>query len=249
MNAEEVLALIPARGGSKSLPRKNLKLLGGAPLVAWSIAAAHASAQVGRVLVSTDDPEIREASLAHGAEAPFLRPSELARDETPDLPVFLHALEWLEREEGFRPRLVVHLRPTSPLRPPGLVDGAISAIALRGKADSLRAACLPAQNPYKMWRVRGDYMTPLLVDFGPEAYNMPRQALPLTLWQTGHIDVVWRKTLLEKRSMTGDLILPFLVDPAYAVDIDTLAQWEMAEWLLEGGTLAVDRPRVRSTVT
>src|SRR5262245_47934853 len=101
-----VLALIPARGGSKSIPRKNVRLLGGIPLLAWSIAAARESRRVARTVVSTDDPEIRELALAWGAEAPFLRPDELARDDTPDLPVFLHALDRLARD-GFRPDVVV----------------------------------------------------------------------------------------------------------------------------------------------
>jgi N-acylneuraminate cytidylyltransferase len=158
--------------------------------------------------------------------------------------VFLHALEWLRREENYSPRLVVHLRATSPLRPPELVDQAVSALAARPEADSLRAVCPPSQNPYKMWRTSGEYLAPLLSDAGSEAYNKPRQVLPETLWQTGHIDVIRRETLEGKQSMTGDRILPLLVDPRYAVDIDTAAQWAIAEWLVDFSGLELPRPHL-----
>src|SRR5262249_32891991 len=206
------------------------------------IAAARASDRVGRVLVSTDDPEIRAVALAYGAEAPFLRPAALATDDARDLPVFLHALDWLEREEGYRCTSVVHLRPTSPLRPRGLVQAATERLRDQREADSVRTVCPPAQSPYKMWRARGELLEPLLDDAGPEAYNQPRQALPPTLWQTGHVDVVRREVLREGHSMTGTRIAPLIVDPAWAIDIDALVQWEQAEALLESGELAVDRP-------
>jgi CMP-N-acetylneuraminic acid synthetase len=243
--ASAVLALVPARGGSKSLPRKNLRPLAGFPLLAWSIAAARASKGVDRVLVSTDDPEIHALALACGAEAPFLRPAALAEDDTPDLPVFLHALAWLEREEGWRPDVIVQLRPTSPLRPPELLDRALRAFARHPDADSLRTVCAPAQSPYKMWRPSGTYLVPLLDDAGPEAYNRPRQALPPTLWQTGQLDVTRRATLLEQRSMTGARILPLMVDTAYAVDIDTATQWDAAERMTLRGDLPLVRPTPR----
>jgi len=243
-----VLALIPARGGSKSIPRKNALSLAGAPLLAWSVAAARESRLVSRTLVSTDDPEIRELALAWGAEAPFLRPAELARDDTPDLPVFRHALEWLAAEEGFLPGVVIQLRPTSPLRPPGLVDAALRVLLSNPDADSLRTVCPPAQTPYKMWRVERGFLVPLLQDGGPEPYNQPRQRLSGTLWQTGHVDVIPRATLLSKHSMTGARIAPFLVDPAYAIDIDTEEQWRMAEQLVERQQLELVRPELRSAV-
>lgn len=226
-----VVAVIPARGGSRSLPGKNLRPLAGRPLVAWSIAAARESRLVERILVSTDSPELRAAALFWGAEAPFLRPAALARDETPDLPVFQHVAEWLEREEGYRPDLFVQLRPTSPLRPPGLVDAGIRLLWEDLAADSVRSVTAPAQNPYKMWRQDGAYLSPLLNDAGAEAYNRPRQSLPATLWQTGHLDVIRRRTL-EAGSLTGASIRPLLVGPEYAVDIDTELQLRMAELVL-----------------
>jgi CMP-N-acetylneuraminic acid synthetase len=246
-DARCVLAVIPARGGSKSIPRKNVRTLGGYPLLAWSVAAARDSRAVDRVLVSTDDPEIRDAALRCGAEAPFLRPAEIARDDTRDRPVFEHALQWLEREEGFRPDLVVQLRPTSPFRPPGLVDEAIALLATDDAADSIRAVTAAGQNPYKMWRATAGspYLSALLHDAGPEAFNEPRQELPPTLWQTGHLDLFRRETLASG-SLTGSRILGIEVPPRYALDIDTEDQWDYAEWQLRRGGLALVHPGVRT---
>jgi CMP-N-acetylneuraminic acid synthetase len=242
-----VLALIPARGGSKSIPRKNVRHLAGHPLLAWSVAAAQETSSIDRVLVSTDDPEIRDVARQCGAEVPFLRPAKLAEDDTPDLPVFEHALRWLEREEGWRPDVIVQLRPTSPFRPPGLVDAALDLLSRDRHADSVRAVVEPAQNPYKMWRHEpaSGYLLPLLHDGGAEAYNRPRQELPPTLWQTGHLDAFRRETVLQKRTLTGDRILALRVPARHAIDLDTLEQWEYAEWLMGRGNMALVRPGVR----
>jgi N-acylneuraminate cytidylyltransferase len=238
----EVLALIPARGGSKSIPRKNVKRLAGIPLLAYSIAAAQQSETVGRVLVSTDDPEISAVAREWGAEAPFLRPVALSGDDVPDLPAFEHALRWLEHEESYRPDLVVQLRPTSPFRPKGLIDRGVAVLSRDAAADSVRAVCVPAQNPYKMWRLEGPYLRPLLDDAGAEAYNSPRQGLPQTLWQTGQLDVVRRDVVLRARSMTGRRIVGLVVHPMFAVDLDTPQQWALAEILAASGTLDIVRP-------
>jgi N-acylneuraminate cytidylyltransferase len=237
------VAVVPARGGSKGIPRKNLRPLAGFPLLAWTIAAGRAAANVSTVIVSTDDEETAEVARGFGAEAPFLRPAELARDDTPDLPVFDHALRWLERERGRLPELVVHLRPTSPFRPAGLVDEAVSLLRAHPEADSLRAVTAPSQTPFKMWRIEERRLAPLLGSFEEEHFNAPRQKLPAVFWQTGHIDVVRPETILEARSMTGRRIVPYVIDPRYAVDIDTLEQLELAEWLLSRGTVTVVRPR------
>ena len=244
---DEVVAIVPARGGSKSLPRKNLRLLGGPPLVAYSIAAGLDAEGVDRVIVSTDDEEIREVALHYGAEVPFLRPSSLALDTTTDWPVFAHALSWLDQEEDSRPGIFVQLRPTSPLRPPGLVDEGIRLLRANERADSLRAVTPPAQNPYKMWRIEEGFLRPILGDTMTEPYNLPRQSLPPTYWQTGHLDIARYRTLAQGRSMTGEWILPLVVDPAYAIDIDTLAQWAMAEAILGEGRLPLVHPREAET--
>jgi N-acylneuraminate cytidylyltransferase len=242
MSGPRVVAVVPARGGSKGLPRKNLRPLAGHPLIAWSIAAGRAASSVDALLVSTDDEEIADVACAFGAEVPFLRPAELARDSTPDLPVFEHALLWMERERGWRPELVVQLRPTSPFRPVGLVDEAVALLDAHLEAESLRAVTPPSQTPFKMWRLGGTTLEPLLGSLEEELFNAPRQRLPPVFWQTGHIDVVRRATILEGGSMTGRRILPLVVDPRYALDIDTLEQLELAEWLLARDAVTLVRP-------
>ncbi len=240
--APRVVAVIPARGGSKGLPRKNLRPLGGHPLIAWSIAAGLRAASVDEVLVSTDDEEIAAVARAYGARVPFLRPPELARDDTPDLPVFEHALGWLTTEHGRAPDLLVQLRPTSPLRPSTLVEEGLGLLRAHPEADSLRAVTSPAQTPYKMWRLRGSLLDPLLGSMDEELFNAPRQRLPAVYWQTGHLDVVRASTLLGRRSMTGQRVLAFPVEPRFALDIDALEQLELAEWLLGREVLDVVRP-------
>ena len=243
MIAPAVIAIVPARGGSKGLPRKNLRGLGGLPLVAWSVAAGLEATAVGAVIVSTEDEEIASVARACGAEVPFLRPRELAQDDTPDLPVFEHALGWLERERGWRPELVVQLRPTSPFRPVGMVDEAIERLRAQPEADALRSVTSPSQTPFKMWRLSGRLLEPLLGTLGEELFNAPRQRLPSVYWQTGHLDVIRRATLVEMGSVTGRRIAPFVVEPRYAIDIDTLEQLELAEWLLSREAMDVVRPR------
>ncbi len=239
----EVLAIIPARGGSKSIPRKNIRAFAGYPLLAWSVAAARQAPAVTRVLLSTDDDEIAAIGRLYGAETPFLRPPDLAQDRTQDLPVFEHALRWLEEQEGYRPEVVVQLRPTSPVRPRDLVDRAVRLLLDHIEADSVRGIVPSGQNPYKMWRLQPDgRMTPLLPEGLREPYNMPRQELPPTFWQTGHIDAVRPRAILEKHSMSGDVILGLELDPRFTVDIDTLRDWERAEWLVSDPALEAVRP-------
>ena len=149
----EVLALIPARGGSKGIPRKNIRDFAGAPLIAYSIAAGLQSRHVTRVIVSTDDEEIAAVARMWGAETPFLRPAEFAQDDTTDLPVFQQALAWLAENENYHPDFVVQLRPTSPVRPVGLIDEAIELMLTNPQADCVRGVVPSGQNPFKMWQI------------------------------------------------------------------------------------------------
>ena len=241
----EVLALIPARGGSKGIPRKNINLFAGYPLISYSIAAGLQAESVTRVLVSTDDVEIAEVAREWGAETPFLRPAELAQDQTTDLPVFQHALHQLKENEGYSPDLVIQLRPTSPIRPRHCVDEAVALMQQHPEADSVRGVVPSGQNPYKMWRLNGKEhaMTPLMSLEGvAEPFNAPRQSLPSTYWQTGHIDVIRPQVILSQDSMSGKTILPYLIDPHYTVDIDTPFDWLRYEWLVRNGGLDMVDP-------
>jgi N-acylneuraminate cytidylyltransferase len=244
----QILALIPARGGSKGIPRKNIRNFAGYPLIAWSIAAAKQSELVTRVIVSTDDEEIAAVAREYGAETPFLRPAELAQDKTTDLPVFEHALEWLEENEGYRPEITIQLRPTSPIRPKGMLDHAIRILLEHKEADCVRGIVPAGQNPFKMWRFDGENkpMNPLLaVDGIAEPYNAPRQILPPVYWQTGHIDAIRVSTIKQKHSLTGDVIYPLVIDPRYTVDIDNLSDWAKYEGLANSGLEMVTPGKVK----
>lgn len=230
----EILALIPARGGSKGIPRKNIRTFAGYPLIAWSIAAAQQASYLIRVIVSTDDEEIAAVARKYGAETPFLRPAEFAQDQTTDLPVFEHAIQWLEEKEDYSPEIVIQLRPTSPIRPKDCVDNAVKILMEHEDADCVRGVVSAGQNPHKMWRFAGEGqpMKPLLdVEGMAEPYNAPRQILPPVYWQTGHIDAIRAATIKQKKSLTGDVIYPLVIDPRYTVDIDTLSDWAKYEAL------------------
>ena len=225
----EVLAIIPARGGSKGLPRKNLRLLAGHPLIAYSIAAGLQAKLVNRVICSTDSEEIADVARQYGAEIPFMRPEKLAQDESPDIDTFQHVLSELRTRENYRPDIIVQLRPTSPIRQPGQIDIGIETLLRNPGTDSVRAVAPSPATPYKMWRINRDILTPLLtIDGVPEPFNMPRQALPGVWWQTGTMDIM-RSGVIDSGSMTGSVIRPFVIDPEHAVDIDNIESFARAE--------------------
>ncbi len=243
----EVLAVVQARANSKGLPRKNLLPLHGHPLIAYSVSSALQASRVTRTIVSTDSAEIAEIASAYGAEAPFRRPDAIAADDTPDLPVFQHALQWLWEHERYRPDAVVQLRPTSPLRPRGLIDRAVELLESDPQADCVRSVASPRQTPYKMWWPGpGGYLEPLLRSELPEPYNMPRQRLPGVLWQTGHVDAIQSRTILEQSSLTGRHVRPVMIDPVYAIDIDSAEDLEAADRALAAGGLDIDLPSAAS---
>jgi len=226
-----VLAVIPARGGSKSIPKKNIKAFCGKPLISYSIELALKSSLIDRVIVSSDSKEIIDISIKYGAEAPFRRPDKLANDDTTDFPVFKHCLDFLKKNGNYEPSLVVHLRPTSPLRTIGMLEKAIKMMIDNPEADSLRGVCEPTQSPYKMWTIDSDgFLSPFNKNISiKEAYNQPRQKLPLVYWQNGYMDVIRLKTLTNKKSMTGNKILPLLIKENNIFDIDDYTTFKMAE--------------------
>jgi N-acylneuraminate cytidylyltransferase len=225
----KVLALIPARGGSKGVPRKNVRPLAGKPLIVHSIEHAARATTISRTIVSTDDEEIATVAREAGAEVPFLRPPELATDLSADLEVFRHALLWLRANDDYEPDLVVHLRPTHPIRDPETIDEAVRVLAADGSADSLRAVSPPAQSPYKMWRMVDGYLEPLIeVADVAEPHNSPRQALPEAWSSNGYVDVLRPRTVIELDSMAGSRVLAFVL-PEAGVDIDTEEDFRAAE--------------------
>ena len=217
---KKILALIPARGGSKSIPRKNIHPIAGKPLIAYSIQQALESAHITRVIVSTDDEEIADVSRKWGDETPFMRPAEFSQDRSLDIEVFDHALRWLKKNEAYQPELVVHLRPTGPVRRVASIERAIETMLAHPEADALRSVQIAKQNPYKMWFIENGLLKPILqLEGTKEPYNMPRQKLPKTYWQNGTLDITRPRTILEKKSMMGEKIIAFETnEPAYDLD-------------------------------
>lgn len=228
------MAIVLGRGGSKGLPGKNMRPLGGAPLIAWAIAAGACADSVARVICSSDDLTILDAARKYGADVPFVRPAEYATDGATDLDVFRHALGWLADNEGAVPEFVVQLRPTTPFRDPRWIDAAIAAMIADPSITCMRSVAPSPLTPYKMWkRGTGATLEPLLTLPGiAEPFNMPRQALPETLWHTGQLDVIRTDTILSG-SMTGERIAAINVPLSSAVDIDTALDFQLAEIAFE----------------
>jgi CMP-N-acetylneuraminic acid synthetase len=244
MSKPEVLAIIPARGGSKSIPHKNIRPFAGHPLIAYSIAAALQADMVTRVIVSTDNEEIAEVARRYGSETPFLRPAEIAGDRTTDLPVFQHAISWLADHDNYLPDIVIHLHPTSPIRPRSCIDRGVQLLIDHPEAECVRSVIEPSQSPYKMWRIDEPTgrLIPLVILPGiTEPYNIPRQNLPLTYVQTGHTNAI-RTAMIQRGSMTGQVILPLVIDVQFEVDLDTLEDWQYGEWVVANRKLEMVWP-------
>ena len=208
-----------------------MRILAGRPLIVHTIDVALAASSIGRVIVSTDDQEIADVARRNHAEVPFMRPAVLAEDDTLDLPVFAHALTWLQEHESYSPEIVVHLRPTSPLRTARDVDEAVALLRRHPRADAVRAVSRPRENPFKMWMLESGRLRPLLGTQQQELFNQPRQALPDVLWQNGCIDVIRATTILSKKSMTGTDVVPFVMRNDLAIDLDSEADLSLAEFL------------------
>ena len=230
--------MIPARGGSKSIPRKNIVPLAGRPLLAYTCDAALGSQRLTRVVLSTDDEEIAAVSRACGVEAPFLRPVELATDEASALAVIHHALRWLREHEDYQPDILVYLQPTSPLRRSHHVDEAVDLLLADPRADSVVSAVEVPHlfSPYSIQRLVDSY----LVDFWQEPVDFDRftrQAHPVLYARNGAAIYATRtQVLLEKDSIFGDRCLPYLMKPEESVDIDTPFDLFVAECLLNQNT-------------
>jgi CMP-N,N'-diacetyllegionaminic acid synthase len=231
---KHVLAIIPARGGSKGIKRKNLVPLAGKPLIVHSIEHALAAKRVTRVIVSTEDTEIADAARAAGAEVPFMRPEILAGDTVLDLPVFEHVLTELHDREGYEPDLIVHLRPTAPLRKNPWIDEAVDLLAANADADSVRSVSMPSQHPYRVFRIASNgYLDPIMKQEHPTPYLLRRQELPDMYYYNCVIDITRPTTILRMKSMTGKNILPYVMDPDEVIDIDSARDLAIARLLME----------------
>ena len=206
----------------------------GHPLISWSIKQGQKSTLITRTIVSTDDNEIADVANNYGAEIPFMRPKELAQDQSPDIDTFQHALNWLDTHENYRPDLVVHLRPTGPARKVSIIDNAIQLIADTPSADSLRSVSLASQTPYKMWFINNDKtLRPVITLEGvKESHSIARQMLPKAYWQNGYVDIIKPETILAGNSMVGNKALSYIIDQPVC-DVDYLDDIPIVESALK----------------
>jgi N-acylneuraminate cytidylyltransferase len=219
---QKVMAIVPARAGSKGVPKKNIRLLGGYPLIAYSILAGTLAGRVDRVVVSTDSEEIAMISREFGAEVPFLRPPELAQDKSPDREFLVHALEWFKNNEDSVPDYLVHLRPTTPLRDVNLIDAAIVEILARPEATSLRSGHEASETPFKWFfrNLEGYFEGILPSDPRPEYYNLPRQAFPPVYIPNGYVDILKSDFVSASESLHGGRMIGFVTPEVKEVDTE-----------------------------
>ncbi|SNR66786.1 N-acylneuraminate cytidylyltransferase [Humidesulfovibrio mexicanus] len=235
-----VVALIPARGGSKRVPGKNIRLLGGHPLLAYSILAARASGVFSDVVLSTDSAEYAEVGQRYGASVPFMRPVEFAGDLSPDIEWVRFTLSRLG-EQGACPDCFSILRPTSPFRTPQTIRRAWEQFVAEEGADSLRAIEPCAQHPGKMWVLRGRRMLPLLPlgESDRPWHSCQYQALPMVYVQNASLEMAWSRVPLEGGTIAGEAVVPFLTQGYEGFDINRPEDWERAERLLAEGQVSL----------
>jgi CMP-N-acetylneuraminic acid synthetase len=228
------VALIPARQGSKRVPGKNIRLLNGHPMLAYTIAPAIQSGVFDAVVVSTDSEETAAIARHYGAEVPFLRPDVFATDTSPDIEWVDYTLRELQTR-GRRWDAFSLLRPTSPFRTAETIQRAWQLFASEPDVDSLRAVELCAQHPGKMWVIDGRRMRPLLDQPAPRTqpwHSTPYQALPRVYVQNASLEIAWTRVVLEKRTIAGDVLMPFITEGYEGFDINDPHDWMIAERLL-----------------
>jgi len=232
----KILAVIPARAGSKGVPGKNIKKLNGKPLIYYTLREAKKSKYINRIITSTDSPKIASIAKKFGSEIPFLRPADISGDYSEDIEFFKHCLTWLKENEDYIPDIIVHLRPTAPLRKAHHIDKGIKLLLDHPEADSVRSVVLSEKHPFKMWKVENERLIPFIpekIRGIKESYNMPIQKLPCVYIQNASVDVIRNTTITEKNSTTGKVILPLIMKEEESVDINTLTDFLFAEFLMD----------------
>jgi CMP-N-acetylneuraminic acid synthetase len=242
------VALIPARSGSKRVPDKNIRPLAGHPLIAYSISAAFQSQIFAAVIVSTDSERYAEIARHYGAEVPFLRPTELSGDTSPDIEWVDYTLKRLSAD-GRRYDCFSILRPTSPFRLPETIQRAWSEFLVESGVDSLRAVEKCSQHPAKMWVIRGRRMLPLL-PIGPADqpwHSSQYPSLPEVHVQNASLEIAWSKVVFEERTIAGTVLMPFLTRDSEGFDVNNPYDWELAAHLVQTGQArlpCIDKKRI-----
>lgn len=230
-----VLGVVPARGGSKGVPRKNIKKLGGKPLLQYTAEAALSAERISRTILSTEDPEIAEVGRACGLEVPFLRPPDLAQDGTPTLPVIQHVVRWVEAQGDYFNAICL-LQPTTPLRTANDINTCIELLE-QNDVDAV-VTILPVPSDYNPhWVYFRDCNGLLRLSTGEEEPIPRRQSLPQAFHRSGSVYVTRREILMEHNSLYGRRLIGYLLNPKKHVSIDTPEDWRRAEDLLRAASI------------
>ena len=231
-----IVGLVPARCGSKRVADKNIRLLAGHPVMAYTIAAALESGVFADVIISTDSEYYAEIAAYYGAEVPFLRPADLAGDVSPDIEWLAYTLTKL-KETGRTYDCFSILRPTSPFRLPQTIQRAWQAFLAEEGVDSLRAVERCRQHPGKMWVIRSKRMTPLLPLSPPEQpwHSSQYQSLPEVYVQNASLEIAWTRVVINERTIAGNVVMPFFTEGYEGFDVNNSYDWNLAEHLVENG--------------
>ncbi len=225
----EVLAIIPARGGSQGILKKNIRKLSGKPLIEYTIETAQKSNKISRIIVSTDDPKIAKISQSLGAEVPFLRPKKFAKKNSLTLDVIKHTLNFLESKELYIPDIVIILQPTSPLRTSSLIDSSVVTL-IKSKSTSVISVTPVKQHPFTSFSYNNKFLKPYKSNFEKHSIRQKRSFL---FYPTGSIYTFWYKTIKKYNSLYGPKIKPLTDDdPKSNIDIDEKFDFFMAEMIL-----------------
>ena len=229
----KTVTLIPARGGSKGIPRKNIRDLNGKPLIAYTIEASLEAKSIDRTIVSTDDHDIALVSKEFGAEVPFMRPAELGQDHVLDFPVIKHTLEYLINVEKSQPEIIVYLRPTMPTRLPTEIDAVLSLFLQNEEADSIRTMRPVPYPPYWMKRINElGYIEPYDQHVIPHLATR-RQDLPKVVIGDGYVDAARIASVLREKQFPPGKKLSFFRENVPFVDIDSQEDWHYCEYLMK----------------
>ena len=232
----KAVAFIPARSGSKRLPNKNIKLLGGHPMLAYTVRAAIDSGAFDAVICATDSELYADVARHYGAEVPFLRSSEISGDKSPDIEWVVWMLNQLQAQ-GRDYQVFSILRPTSPFRLPETIQRAWQAFSEDSKADSLRAIEKCKQHPGKMWVIRGKRMLPVMpfTNGTTPWHSSQYAALPEIYAQDASLEIAWSRIALEQNTIAGEAIIPFVSQGLEGFDINEPEDWLLAEHYLAQG--------------
>lgn len=233
---KKILAIIPARGGSKGIPGKNIKPLAGKPLISYTIEAVLGSKLIDRVIVSTDDKKIAQVAKKYKAEVPFFRPAYASTDRALAINVICHALKWFKDNENYTPDIIIYLQPTSPLRTKKQINEAIKFFLADSKADTLVSVIEPPHNfhPIKLMKMKGKYLAPYLEGQGVK--KLDRQKMPIVFARNGPAILITRyDVIMKQKKLYGRYILPYVMDEISSIDIDHPIDLELAEFYINKG--------------